>query len=192
MGERSVRASPLRTLLYVAGTGSYPGWPAAGDRLHPGIEANAFRAVHVVVAEDRCLPSAEGVKGHRHRYRDVDSDHPHLDLTGEFPRSIAVRNASSSATCCSRIPIRTSKGRTAWPSERTVGSIARSTTRRTFRCYTGGGEVVDRLILDGPQPANCAFALEGRKLRVTEAGKGQVEEIDMACDGLPLHLPKFA
>ena len=54
------------------------------------------------------------------------------------------------------------------------------------------GEVVDRLILDGPQPTNCAFALEGRKLRVTEAGKGQVEEIDMACDGLPLHLPKFA
>ncbi|MBB4258032.1 sugar lactone lactonase YvrE, partial [Bradyrhizobium sp. CIR3A] len=54
------------------------------------------------------------------------------------------------------------------------------------------GEVVDRLILDGPQPTNCAFALEGRKLRVTVVGKGQVEEMDIACDGLPLHLPKFA
>ncbi|WP_027577706.1 hypothetical protein [Bradyrhizobium sp. WSM1743] len=54
------------------------------------------------------------------------------------------------------------------------------------------GKVADRLVLDGPQPTNCAFALEGRKLRVSEIGKGQVEEIDMACDGLPLHLPKFA
>ncbi|MEK9278610.1 hypothetical protein MTR72_02985 [Bradyrhizobium sp. ISRA442] len=54
------------------------------------------------------------------------------------------------------------------------------------------GEVADRLILDGPQPTNCAFALEGKKLRVTEVGKGQVEEIDMPCEGLPLHLPKFA
>ncbi|VIO79137.1 hypothetical protein CI41S_67050 [Bradyrhizobium ivorense] len=54
------------------------------------------------------------------------------------------------------------------------------------------GAVADRLVLDGPQPTNCAFALEGRKLRVTEVGKGQVEEIDMACDGLALHLPKFA
>ncbi|MGY4629938.1 hypothetical protein [Bradyrhizobium sp. USDA 4486] len=48
------------------------------------------------------------------------------------------------------------------------------------------------MVLDGPQPTNCASALVGRKLRVTEAGKGQVEEIDMTCDGLPLHLPKFA
>ncbi|WP_247904176.1 SMP-30/gluconolactonase/LRE family protein [Bradyrhizobium sp. 131] len=54
------------------------------------------------------------------------------------------------------------------------------------------GEVVDRLILDGPQPTNCAFTLEGKKLRVTEVGKGQVEEIDMPCEGLPLYLPKFA
>ncbi|WP_375784965.1 SMP-30/gluconolactonase/LRE family protein [Bradyrhizobium sp. Pha-3] len=54
------------------------------------------------------------------------------------------------------------------------------------------GEVADRLILDGPQPTNCAFTLDGKKLRVTEVGKGQVEEIDMPCEGLPLHLPKFA
>jgi len=51
---------------------------------------------------------------------------------------------------------------------------------------------LDWLILDGPQPTNCAFTLEGKKLRVTEGGKGQVEEIDMPCEGLPLHLPKFA
>ncbi|AMA60263.1 hypothetical protein BCCGELA001_31315 [Bradyrhizobium sp. CCGE-LA001] len=54
------------------------------------------------------------------------------------------------------------------------------------------GEVSERLVLDGPQPTNCAFTQEGRKLRVTEVGKGQVEEIDVRCEGLPLHLPKFA
>jgi len=54
------------------------------------------------------------------------------------------------------------------------------------------GAVAERLILDGPQPTNCAFALEGRKLRVTEVGKGQIEELDVPCDGLPLHLPIFA
>ncbi|WP_225185805.1 hypothetical protein [Bradyrhizobium sp. NBAIM01] len=53
-------------------------------------------------------------------------------------------------------------------------------------------EMVDRLILDGTQPTNRAFRLGGKKLRVTEVGKGQVEQIDMPCDGLPLHLPKFA
>jgi gluconolactonase len=34
--------------------------------------------------------------------------------------------------------------------------------------------------------------LTGHKLRVTEVGKGQVEELDVPCDGLPLHQPKFA
>ncbi|WFU79233.1 hypothetical protein QA645_32645 [Bradyrhizobium sp. CIAT3101] len=49
--------------------------------------------------------------------------------------------------------------------------------------------VLDRwgeVVVDGPQPTNCAFTLEGRKLRVTEVGKGQVEEIDMPCEGLPI------
>jgi gluconolactonase len=55
-----------------------------------------------------------------------------------------------------------------------------------------GGAVAERLILDGPAPTNCAFTLGGRKLRVTEVGKGQVEELDAPCDGLPLHMPVFA
>ncbi|MBR0939059.1 SMP-30/gluconolactonase/LRE family protein [Bradyrhizobium jicamae] len=54
------------------------------------------------------------------------------------------------------------------------------------------GKVADRLILDGPQPTNCAFALDEKKLRVTEVGKGQVEELEVPCAGLPLHLPRFA
>ena len=54
------------------------------------------------------------------------------------------------------------------------------------------GAVVDRLVLDGPQPTNCAFTLSGKKLRVTEVGKGQVEELDVPCNGLSLYHPKFA
>jgi gluconolactonase len=54
------------------------------------------------------------------------------------------------------------------------------------------GAVAERLMLDGPAPTNCAFTLEGRKLRVTEVGKGQVEELDVPCDGVPLHMPLFA
>ncbi|WP_439397849.1 SMP-30/gluconolactonase/LRE family protein [Bradyrhizobium sp. PMVTL-01] len=34
------------------------------------------------------------------------------------------------------------------------------------------GEVVDRLILDGPQPTNCAFT-GGKKLRVTESARAR-------------------
>jgi gluconolactonase len=53
------------------------------------------------------------------------------------------------------------------------------------------GKAADRLMLDGPQPTNCAFTLSGNKLRVTEVGKGQVEELDVPCSGVPLHLPRF-
>ncbi len=52
------------------------------------------------------------------------------------------------------------------------------------------GAVADRLMLDGPQPTNCAFALDGQSLLVTEVGKGQVERISTPCAGLPLHYPR--
>lgn len=54
------------------------------------------------------------------------------------------------------------------------------------------GAVAERLPLAGPNPTNCAFALSGHKLRVTEVGEGRIEELDTPCDGLPLHRPKFA
>ncbi len=54
------------------------------------------------------------------------------------------------------------------------------------------GAVAQRLPLAGPNPTNCAFALSGHKLRVTEVGEGRIEELDTPCDGLPLHRPKFA
>lgn len=53
------------------------------------------------------------------------------------------------------------------------------------------GQVVDRLMLDGPNPTNCAFTLSGHRLRVTEVGKGQIEELDVPCDGMALYKPKF-
>ena len=41
--------------------------PALGDGLALGVEAHGVRAVGVQVAEQRTLPAAEGVVGHRHR-----------------------------------------------------------------------------------------------------------------------------
>ena len=53
------------------------------------------------------------------------------------------------------------------------------------------GAAVERLPLDGPNPTNCAFALTGNILLVTEVGKGQVEAVPVPCGGLPLHKPKL-
>ena len=53
------------------------------------------------------------------------------------------------------------------------------------------GAVAERLRLDGPCPTNCAFALTGTTLLVTEVGKGQVEAVTVACAGLELHRPKL-
>lgn len=53
------------------------------------------------------------------------------------------------------------------------------------------GAVAERLPLDGPNPTNCAFALTGTTLLVTEVGKGRVEAIPTPCAGLPLHRPKL-
>lgn len=53
------------------------------------------------------------------------------------------------------------------------------------------GGVAERLMLDGPCPTNCAFALTGTTLLVTEVGKGQVEAVPVPCAGLPLHRPKL-
>ena len=52
------------------------------------------------------------------------------------------------------------------------------------------GSVADRLKLDGACPTNLAFARKGRKILVTEVSKGQVESIDVPCDGLDLFYPK--
>lgn len=53
------------------------------------------------------------------------------------------------------------------------------------------GSVAERLMLQGDSPTNCAFALEGNKLLVTEVSVGRVEVLDVPCGGLPLHAPKL-
>src|SRR5580700_8399138 len=70
--------------------GADAGRPARGHGLELGVEAHAFHAVDAVVAEDRGLPAAEGVVGHRHRDRHVDADHADLDVVGEGTRGVAV------------------------------------------------------------------------------------------------------
>ena len=70
-----------------AGSGDFG--PAGRDDLGARVEADALGAVDVVVAEQRLLPAAEGVEGHRHRDRDVDADHADLDLALEVARGLA-------------------------------------------------------------------------------------------------------
>lgn len=52
------------------------------------------------------------------------------------------------------------------------------------------GAVVDRLLLQGPQPTNCAFSQDGKWILVTEVGIGQVERLPAPCPGLPLYYPR--
>ena len=52
------------------------------------------------------------------------------------------------------------------------------------------GKVAERLKLDGPCPTNLAFGRSGKRILVTEVSKGQVEHLDVPCDGLQLFYPK--
>lgn len=54
------------------------------------------------------------------------------------------------------------------------------------------GRMADRLMLDGAQPTNCAFLLDGTTLLFTELSKGQVEALPAPRAGLPLHAPTLA
>ena len=52
------------------------------------------------------------------------------------------------------------------------------------------GKVAERLTLAGPCPTNLAFSRSGKRILVTEVSKGQVEILDVPCDGLQLFYPK--
>ena len=52
------------------------------------------------------------------------------------------------------------------------------------------GKVAERLVLEGKCPTNLAFARNGKRIFVTEVSKGQVEVLDVPCDGLQLFYPK--
>ena len=85
-GWRVERSGRLVGGEVVGGAGGVGGFgPAGGDHLAAGVEGDAFRAVDVLVAEQRGLPAAEGVVGHRHGQRHVDADHAHGDGALELP-----------------------------------------------------------------------------------------------------------
>ncbi|MNL40479.1 hypothetical protein D3C87_1628310 [compost metagenome] len=44
----------------------------------------------MVLAEQRALPTAEGMPGHGHRNRHVDADHAYLNAAGESPRHATI------------------------------------------------------------------------------------------------------
>src|SRR5688572_3800931 len=75
----------------VAGTGGVlHARPPGRDDLGPGVERHALGAIDVRVAEDRVLPSTEGVVGHRYGDRHIDTYHANLDPPLEPPRSLAA------------------------------------------------------------------------------------------------------
>ena len=52
------------------------------------------------------------------------------------------------------------------------------------------GSLAERLPLAGENPTNCAFALAGSTLFVTEVERGRVEQLETPCGGLPLFYPE--
>src|SRR6266511_3833238 len=67
------------------------GGPAAGDDLGAGVEGGALGAVDMRVAEERGLPAAERVVGHRHGNRHVQADHPDRHPAFEPARRLTAR-----------------------------------------------------------------------------------------------------
>ena len=63
------------------------------------VELDALRPIHVQVAEERGLPSAEAVVRNGHGDRNVDTDHPSLDIELELPcgPTIAGKNRGAIA-----------------------------------------------------------------------------------------------
>jgi gluconolactonase len=53
------------------------------------------------------------------------------------------------------------------------------------------GTSAERLLLAGENPTNCAFALSGKVLLVTEVARGRVEQLSTPCGGIALHYPKL-
>ena len=49
------------------------------------------------VAEQRALPAAKAVPGHRYGNRHVDADHADLDAAGKFARHVAVAGVAGHA-----------------------------------------------------------------------------------------------
>src|SRR5690349_182608 len=71
--------------------------PALHDRLVARVEAHAFLAIDVMVAEHAALPTAERVERERYRDRHVDADHAGFHTPGELARDAAVAGVARDA-----------------------------------------------------------------------------------------------
>jgi gluconolactonase len=63
--------------------------------------------------------------------------------------------------------------------------------QRNVTVLNKDGSVAQRLPLEGDNPTNCAFALSGKTLLVTEVDRGRVEQLATPCGGLALYHPKL-
>lgn len=61
--------------------------------------------------------------------------------------------------------------------------------QRNVTVLNKDGSLAERLPLDGENPTNCAFALSGKTLLVTEVERGRIEQLATPCGGLPLYYP---
>ena len=86
MGLRSLLALEAHRRSISAGLRG----PADRDGLRAGVEVHALGAVDVGVAQQRLLPAAERVVGHRGGDGHVDAHHAGLDVQLEAPRVAAV------------------------------------------------------------------------------------------------------
>src|SRR5690606_763933 len=71
--------------------------PTLHHGLVPRVEAHAFLAVDMVIAEEAALPAAERMERGRHRNRHVDPDHAGAYAPCEVPRRPPVRGVASCA-----------------------------------------------------------------------------------------------
>src|SRR3569623_3089072 len=64
--------------------GADAGRPAGRDRLEFGVEAYAFRPMHMVIAEERSFPATKRMDRHGNRDRHVEPAQPDMNLVGKY------------------------------------------------------------------------------------------------------------
>src|SRR6476646_4445106 len=64
--------------------------PPAGDGFEPGIKANSFGSMHVMISKNGSFPAPERMKGHWHRNRYVDAHHADFHLFDKRPGCRAI------------------------------------------------------------------------------------------------------
>jgi len=96
-------------------------------------------------------------------------------LQAKFIAMMCSGRTNQSETCsamyCNLSRVMTSVAEMAWRSGADERLYCTVYGQQNVTVLDRNGQVADRLILDGPNPTNCAFMLSGHKLRVTESWK---------------------